>query len=59
VDGGGAAVVVSSDVDELLALADRIVVLAAGRIVAEAPAADIDRHWLAERVYAAPAEVAA
>jgi ribose transport system ATP-binding protein len=59
VDAGGAAVVVSSDVDELLDLADRIVVLAAGRVVDEAPAGEIDRHWLAERVYTAPAEVAA
>jgi ribose transport system ATP-binding protein len=58
---GAAAIVVSSDFDELLALADRVLVLAAGRIVAAEPVASIDRHWLAERVYAIPAseEVAA
>lgn len=59
VDAGGAAIVVSSDVDELLELADRVVVLAAGRIVAEAATASIDRHWLAERVYTGVLEEAA
>jgi ribose transport system ATP-binding protein len=59
VERGSAAVVVSSDVDELLELADRVVVLASGRIVAEGDTASIDRHWLAERVYVAPMEVAA
>jgi ribose transport system ATP-binding protein len=59
VAGGGAAVVVSSDIDDLLALADRVVVLTAGRIAGEAAVEAIDRHWLAERVYAGPEEVAA
>jgi ABC-type sugar transport system ATPase subunit len=59
VDAGGAAVVVSSDVDELLELADRVIVLAAGRVVAEAPTVTVDRHWLAEQVYATPLERAA
>jgi ribose transport system ATP-binding protein len=59
VDAGGAAIVVSSDVDELLALSDRVLVLAAGRVVGEARTEDIDRHWLADRVYVGPEEVAA
>jgi ribose transport system ATP-binding protein len=59
VAGGAAAIVVSSDFDELLALADRIIVLAGGAVAAEAPVADIDRHWVAERVYGVPLEAAA
>ncbi|HEX6712541.1 MAG TPA: hypothetical protein VF066_04120, partial [Thermoleophilaceae bacterium] len=59
VDGGAAAIVVSSDVDELLELTDRIVVLAAGRMVAEAVTSSVDRHWLAENVYVLPDRVAA
>jgi ribose transport system ATP-binding protein len=59
VDAGGAAVVVSSDVDELLALSDRVLVLAGGRIVGEARTEAIDRHWLAERVYVGATEVSA
>ena len=59
VDGGAAAIVVSSDFDELLILADRILVLVDGRMAGEAPTASIDRHWIAERVYAVPQEVAA
>ena len=59
VDAGGAAIVVSSDVDELLELTDRIVVLAGGRLVAEAATDSIDRHWLAENVYVLPDRVAA
>jgi ribose transport system ATP-binding protein len=59
VDAGASAVVVSSDVDELLELADRVLVLAAGRVVAEPSAQAIDRHWLAEQVYAGAVEAAA
>jgi ribose transport system ATP-binding protein len=56
---GAAAIIVSSDFDELLLLADRILVLCGGRIAGSAPSASIDRHWLAERVYAIPEEVPA
>jgi ribose transport system ATP-binding protein len=56
---GAAAILVSSDFDELLLLADRIVVLADGRIAGSAPTNAIDRHWLAERVFAIPEEVSA
>jgi ribose transport system ATP-binding protein len=59
VEDGAAAIVVSSDFDELLVLADRILVLVDGRMAGEAETASIDRHWIAERVYAVPEEVAA
>ena len=39
-DRGGGVLLVSEDLDELLALADRIVVLFSGRIVGELAAAD-------------------
>src|SRR5439155_24036245 len=42
-DGGAAVVLISSDLAELRSIADRIVVLRAGRIVAELPpSADVD-----------------
>jgi simple sugar transport system ATP-binding protein len=41
---GGAVLLVSEDLDELLALADRIVVMSEGRIVHETAAANADRH---------------
>jgi general nucleoside transport system ATP-binding protein len=41
---GGAVLLVSEDLDELLALADRIVVMSGGRIVHEVPAAQADRQ---------------
>jgi simple sugar transport system ATP-binding protein len=43
---GAAVLLVSEDLDELLALADRIVVMSEGRIVYEVAAADADRHAL-------------
>ncbi len=43
---GGAVLLVSEDLDELLALSDRIVVMSEGRIVYETPAASADRHVL-------------
>jgi len=43
---GGAVLLVSEDLDELLALADRIVVMSEGRIVFETPAATAERHVL-------------
>lgn len=45
--GGGAALVISPDLDELVALADRIVVMSGGRLVGEVPCGG-DR--VAERV---------
>jgi simple sugar transport system ATP-binding protein len=43
---GGAVLLVSEDLDELLELADRIVVMSEGRIVFETPAASAERHVL-------------
>ena len=43
-DRGAAVLLVSEDLDELLALSDRIVVMSAGRLVFETPAADADRQ---------------
>jgi general nucleoside transport system ATP-binding protein len=39
-DAGGAVLVVSSELDEILALADRVIVMNAGRIAGELPIAD-------------------
>jgi simple sugar transport system ATP-binding protein len=43
---GTAVLLVSEDLDELLALADRIVVMSEGRIVHDVPAAQANRHAL-------------
>jgi ribose transport system ATP-binding protein len=48
---GSAALVASSDLRELLELADRILVLSGGRVTLEAPAADLDEHSLTEHIY--------
>jgi simple sugar transport system ATP-binding protein len=43
---GGAVLLISEDLDELLALADRIIVMSDGRSVFETPAAGAERHVL-------------
>jgi simple sugar transport system ATP-binding protein len=43
---GGAVLLISEDLDELLELADRIVVMSEGRIVHETPASIAERHVL-------------
>ncbi|MDP2066072.1 MAG: ABC transporter ATP-binding protein [Burkholderiaceae bacterium] len=43
---GGAVLLISEDLDELLELADRIVVMSEGRVVFETPAAGAERHVL-------------
>ena len=43
-DQGGAVLLISEDLDELLELADRIVVMSEGRIVFETPAASTERN---------------
>ena len=43
---GGAVLLISEDLDELMELADRIVVMSEGRIVYETPAANAERHVL-------------
>jgi simple sugar transport system ATP-binding protein len=43
---GGAVLLISEDLDELMEMADRIVVLSEGRIVFETPAVSAERHVL-------------
>ncbi|MGK5111731.1 MULTISPECIES: sugar ABC transporter ATP-binding protein [unclassified Geodermatophilus] len=43
-DRGVAVLMVSSEIPEVLGLADRVLVVADGRVVAEAPADDLDEH---------------
>jgi len=43
---GGAVLLISEDLDELLELADRIVVMSEGQVVYETPAAGAERHVL-------------
>ncbi len=45
-DRGGAVLLISEDLDELLELADRVAVMSEGRIVFETAAATADRHAL-------------
>lgn len=47
---GAAVLLVSEDLDELLALADRIVVMSGGRIVFDTPAASADRQQLGQHM---------
>lgn len=49
---GCAVLLVSSDLDELLRLADRVVVLSAGQIVAQAEGEILTHKWIGERMYA-------
>ncbi len=45
-NAGAAVLLVSEDLDEILTLADRVLVISSGRIVHETPAASADRHTL-------------
>jgi ribose transport system ATP-binding protein len=49
-DDGVAIVLVSSEIPEVLGLADRVLVLSEGRVVHEGPAADIDEHRVLDLV---------
>jgi ribose transport system ATP-binding protein len=49
-DDGAAIVLVSSEVPEVLGLADRVLVVREGRVVHEAAAADIDEHRVLDLV---------
>jgi ribose transport system ATP-binding protein len=49
-DNGVAVVVVSSEVPEVLGLADRVLVISEGRVVHEGPAAAIDEHQVLDLV---------
>ncbi|MCW5634560.1 MAG: ABC transporter ATP-binding protein [Rubrivivax sp.] len=45
-DAGGAVLVVSSELDEILALADRVLVMNAGRVAGELPIDECNEHTL-------------
>jgi ribose transport system ATP-binding protein len=49
-DRGVAVVVVSSEIPEVLGLADRVLVIAEGAVVAEAPADSLDEHQVLDLV---------
>jgi ribose transport system ATP-binding protein len=56
---GCAVLVVSSDLDELTRLADRVIVLSGGTIAADSAGNSFDRRWIADRIYATTASWAA
>ncbi|WP_125776717.1 sugar ABC transporter ATP-binding protein [Antribacter gilvus] len=49
-DSGAAVVVVSSEIPEVLGLADRVLVVSEGRVVHEGPADSIDEHQVLDMV---------
>lgn len=49
-DGGAAVVVVSSEIPEVLGLADRVLVISDGRVVHQGPADSIDEHGVLDLV---------
>jgi ribose transport system ATP-binding protein len=51
VDGGAAAIVVASDLEEMVHAVDRVLILRGGRIVAEMSRGDFDAHTLNETIY--------
>lgn len=51
VSGGAGVLLATSDLDELLLLADRVLILADGRIVGEASGERITRQWIFDNVY--------
>ena len=49
-DSGVAVVVVSSEVEEVLGLSDRVLVVAGGRVLHDGPAADIDENQVLDLI---------
>ena len=58
-DAGGAVLVVSSELDEILALADRVIVMNAGRVVGELPIAQCSESALGRLMGGATVEALA
>jgi ribose transport system ATP-binding protein len=56
--GGAALLVISSELEELLGLCDRILVMAAGRLTAEFPRERFDRERILAAALRAPAAAA-
>ena len=54
-DSGVAVVVVSSEVEEVLGLADRVLVVGAGQVLHDGPAADIDENQVLDLIMAGAA----
>ena len=52
-DSGVALVIVSSDIEEVLGLSDRVLVVADGRVVHEGPSDAIDASGVLDRILAA------
>jgi general nucleoside transport system ATP-binding protein len=57
-DAGGAVLVVSSELDEILALSDRVLVMNAGKLAGELPVAQCDEKSLGRLMGGATAEAA-
>ena len=57
-DAGGAVLVVSSELDEILAVADRVLVMCGGRITGELPITDCDEATLGRLMTGSQREVA-
>jgi ribose transport system ATP-binding protein len=53
-DSGVGVLLVSSEVPEVLGLADRVLVIREGRVVHQAPAEDLDEHGVLDLVMAGP-----
>jgi ribose transport system ATP-binding protein len=57
-DDGVGVIVVSSDFEELAGLADRVLVMAGGRVVAEGRPPEADRDWIAHKAHSTAQAVA-
>ncbi len=49
-DAGTAIVVVSSEIEEVLGLSDRVLVIAEGRVILTTPATEIDEHGVLDLI---------
>jgi simple sugar transport system ATP-binding protein len=58
-DAGGAVLLVSTELDEILALADRVLVMNAGQLAGELPIAQCDERTLGRLMGGAQAGVPA